>query len=571
MIILGLSYGHDSGACIISEDGILAAVNEERLSRQKLHIGFPYMAVDEVLKVAKLTLLEIDVIAVEGLDITPQMDIGFDEKTEDWKKNIVEKFGLASFLLGTEAGLYCVRRLSHWTTVNAKRFVERFFRERGFRKSIVYVDHHECHAASAYYTQPFDEGIAITLDASGEGYCSRVYRCKNNRMTLVHKMPCFHSPAYYYAYITKILGFTPLRHEGKVTGLAAFGRSEPVVEILKKYITYDSHHMTFVNHGGYHLHAIKKLTNDLSRFSKEDISAGIQAYCETLTCDFINDLVNRCNNGQPTNLFLAGGLFANVKINQRVLELAKVKSIYVFPNMGDGGLNAGAALSYGFDNGYFMRKMEFNHLYFGRKYSDDEIQAELNEAKVPFYRSSNIAKDVAEIISKGKVVARFNESMEYGPRALGNRSIIYTATDRSINDWLNRRLKRTEFMPFAPFVRDIDFKEYFYIETESLRPYLFMTITCNVTDKCKAEAPAIVHVDGTARPQIISREINPTYYDILTEYKNLTGIGVLVNTSFNMHEEPIINSPAEAIKTLKLGGLDVLAIGNFIVTFENQK
>jgi len=204
-------------------------------------------------------------------------------------------------------------------------------------------------------------------------------------------------------------------------------------------------------------------------------------------------------------------------------------------------------------------------VYFGRNFSDDDILSELKKQNLTYRKSENISFDVAKLLSENKVVARFNGAMEYGPRALGNRSIIYSAKDKSVNTWLNQRLKRTEFMPFAPYVRDIDFKEYFKISDENITPFKFMTITCDVTDKCKQEAPAITHVDGTARPQIIFREQNPTYYDILTEYKKLIGVGVLVNTSYNMHEEPIINTPKEAIETFNLGGLDVLAIGNYIV------
>jgi carbamoyltransferase len=251
-------------------------------------------------------------------------------------------------------------------------------------------------------------------------------------------------------------------------------------------------------------------------------------------------------------------------VNQRILELPEVKSVYIFPNMGDGGLNAGAALAAGFRYGFLKEKIALENLYLGKDFTDEEIESALKKQNLRYKKSENIASDIAESLLHKKVVARFSGRMEYGPRALGNRSIIYPATDKNVNTWLNQCLKRTEFMPFAPFVRNTDYKEYFEICEEHILPYKFMTITCCVTGKCRAEAPAITHVDGTARPQIIFHEANPVYYDILTEYKKRSGIGVLVNTSFNMHEEPIINSPEEAVLSFKTAALDMLAIGNFV-------
>lgn len=564
MRILGINIGHDSGATLI-DNGKVFAVNEERLSRIKMHHGFPYLSIEEVLSIANLQPKDINLIAVEGKYIMPQFDIGFDEKTGDWKKQFISRLGLEKFLLGTETGLSLARVALKPQVKKIKFGIEKYFNEKNFSCPIEYVDHHHCHAATAYYTQKGDEGIAITLDASGEGYCSKIYLCENNKMELLHQIPCYHSPAYYYAYVTQLLGFKPLRHEGKITGLAAFGKSEKTKNIFEKYIYYDKTKLSFVNKGGYHLNAMSLLKKELLGISKEDIASGIQEHTEKIVCDYIDDVIERFCPAKSMNVLLAGGLFANVKVNQQILALNKVRDIYIFPNMGDGGLSMGAAFATGFDESLLKEKIILESVYLGRKFDDSDILAELKKNNLDFRKSENISLDVAKLLAENKVVARFNEAMEYGPRALGNRSIIYSAKDKSVNTWLNQRLKRTEFMPFAPFVRDIDFKEYFNISNEHITPFKFMTITCNVTEKCKTEAPAITHVDGTARPQIIFRETNPTYYDILTEYKKLTGVAVLVNTSFNMHEEPIINTPKEAIETFKLGGLDVLAIGNYIL------
>ncbi len=562
--ILGINVGHDSGATYIDDKGNISAINEERLSRKKMHHGFPYLAIDEVLSIQGTTIAQLTHIAVEGKKITPQFDVGFDDVSSDWKKNIVNKLNLDGFLLGTEAGLSIVRLGLKGQVAKMHAEIKKYFTDRGFTGEFEFVDHHECHAASAYYTQQYDEGLAITLDASGEGYCAKVYRCKGNTMEEVHRLPCYDSPAYYYAYVTQILGFKPLRHEGKITGLAAFGDARKCLPVFEKYLAFDSSKPGFKNNGGYHLKAMAKLREELKGHTKEDIAAAVQTHTENITTAYIAEVIKRYNGGKPTHVFLAGGIFANVKLNQRVLDTVGVKSIYIFPNMGDGGINFGALVSMAFRKGLLKERIIFDNVYFGRKYDDVAIEEALKTQGVNYRKTENIAADVAQLLQNNKVVARYFSAMEYGPRALGARTIMYSPADKSVNTWLNQRLNRTEFMPFAPFVRDVDAAEYFYLKGD-IYPFKFMTVTCNVTDKCKEQASAIVHVDGTARPQVITREANPTYYDILTEYKKLTGCGVLVNTSYNMHEEPIINTPMEAVKTYQLGGLDVLAIGNFIV------
>lgn len=571
MNILGINTGHDSGAVIINEKYEICAVNEERLSRIKLHIGFPFLAIQEVLDIKKLDYKDIDVIIVEGKDFSPAFDIGYNKSTSDWKKSLINKLGIEKILLGTESGLSFVRTLLRSQLKKRQRKIQKYFDEKGYTGKIIYSDHHYCHATTAYYTQDIDKGIVVTIDASGEGYCSKVYKAENNKLIFLQQMLCYHSPAYYYAYVTENLGFKPMRHEGKITGLAAFGNPEKGLKIFEKLIRFDKKKMSFVNKGGYHFNAMKRLKKEFEGFYREDIAAAVQTHTENIVCQFVQAIIEKYNNNEPSAIFLAGGLFANVKVNQRISQLEKVKSVYIFPNMGDGGVNFGAALGYGFENNILQKRIPFNNVYFARLFTNEDIEAALKKNNCVYYKAENIAKDMAKFVSQNKIVARFNGAMEYGPRALGNRSIIYSAVDKSINDWLNKKLKRTEFMPFAPYVCDDDINDYFILDKFYIRPFKFMTITCNVTEKCKKEAPAIVHVDGTARPQVIYREENPTYYDVLKEYKKLTGIGVLVNTSFNMHEDPIVNTPEEAIKSFFNAEMDVLTIGDYIVEFEKNK
>jgi carbamoyltransferase len=226
--------------------------------------------------------------------------------------------------------------------------------------------------------------------------------------------------------------------------------------------------------------------------------------------------------------------------------------------MGDGGLGLGAALA------VLGKKVQFDTLYLGRTFTDQEILSAITDSKFEYYKPVSIAFEVGKILAENKIVARYSGGSEYGPRSLGNRSILYSASDKAVNGWLNQRLDRTEFMPFAPVVREIDMNKYFVIE-KHMQSFRHMTLACDVTSHGIESAPATTHIDNTARPQLIVYKDNTAYYEILSEYEKLSGEGILVNTSFNLHEEPIVYSPSEALNTFRSSKLDYLAIGNYIV------
>jgi carbamoyltransferase len=265
---------------------------------------------------------------------------------------------------------------------------------------------------------------------------------------------------------------------------------------------------------------------------------------------------------------LAGGSFANVKLNQRILEARGVAGVFVYPNMSDGGLSQGAALHFDIGrNGSVAHTLP--NAYYGPSFTNEEIEAALRAEHLEYTSHPEIEKEIAKLIAAGNVIARFNGAMELGPRALGNRSILYPATDPAVNKWLNQRLKRTEFMPFAPVTLE-EYAEKCYKKFKGAAyAAKFMVITFDCTDYMKEKSPATVHVDGTARPQVINERDNPSYYKILKEYCKLTGIPTLVNTSFNMHEEPIVCTPQDAVRSFLQGHLDYLAIGPFLVKGNN--
>jgi carbamoyltransferase len=265
----------------------------------------------------------------------------------------------------------------------------------------------------------------------------------------------------------------------------------------------------------------------------------------------------------------AGGVFANVKLNQRVHELENVRSLFVHPGMGDEGLALGAAFAVNaaLSKTVSLRadSLKLTDVYFGPYFSSREIEEAIVREGLNAEYLPDIERRIAELLARGHVVARFDGRMEYGSRALGNRSILYQPTDPTVNDWLNKRLKRTEFMPFAPVTLD-DFADQCYENLDGARyPAKFMTITFNCTDWMKQHCPAVVHVDGTARPQLVDEETNPSYARILQEYHKLTGLPCVINTSFNMHEEPIVCTPTDAVRAFNDGGLDYLAMGNYLI------
>ena len=268
---------------------------------------------------------------------------------------------------------------------------------------------------------------------------------------------------------------------------------------------------------------------------------------------------------------LSGGLFANVKLNHEIAELDEVEEVFVFPAMGDTGNAVGTALFGMYHNDQdrlWEVRDRLDDVYWGSSYDEYEIEKILKESGVSNrrYVFEDLAGKVANLIHSGRVVGCFQGRMEFGPRALGNRSILAAPTDRTINDWLNKRLDRTEFMPFAPSVlapyADDIFKNY----SKGAYTSKFMTIIFEVYEKWRSKIPAVVHVDGTARPQVVAREDNPRYYDLIEAYYKLSGIPLILNTSFNVHEEPIICKPVEAIRALKDKRIDALMIENFLVT-----
>jgi carbamoyltransferase len=570
--VLGISDHIISGAAVVIDGRLVSAVNEERLARKKMLMGFPRKSIAKVLELAGTKVEELDHVAVASdwghfLDDPVEFNAGVFAIDEGLVKNLFFAVGsrvsfLRSKLPFLETLYYGLRK-----PVFAKRrqAIRRVLKEEfGITCPVDFLSHHHAHAASAYYGSGYEDALVATLDASGDGHSSHVYEVQGGQWKLLHSVPAFDSLGSWYATVTHISGFTAGKHEGKITGLAAYGKPN-YIEILERMIRYQDGTMVNVA-DAFRTAAIRKLERALPKdWNREDLASSIQILSEQICSRYVGYW--REKTGQH-NVALAGGVCANVRINQHIQELPGVESVYVFPGMSDEGLSAGAALLLSAQKRPELRmhgRKCMDHVYLGDEFSEAQIADALSESGVEHDHFDQPEPEIARLIHDGYVVARFNGPMEFGPRALGNRSILYRPDDRSANDWLNHALKRTEFMPFAPVTLAEDaHRSYLGLQggEETAR---FMTITFDCTEEMKKTCTGVVHIDGTARPQLVSETDNPSYYQIVKEFKRLSGMSSIVNTSFNIHEEPIVCTPQDAIRAFQAGHLDVLAIGSFIV------
>ncbi len=560
MIILGINDGchHNTAAALLIDGTVVASVEQERITRIKNDSSFPHEAIAEVLSIAGITEKDIDFIAKANLsrwDQRPYMNQYYRyfaklAKTDSVIKQLFWKKQFERY-----------RRVLHIRMKPADILASKPFQT---------IEHHLAHAASAYYASPFENqriGV-VTLDGVGDFSWGSVWLGENGKLLHKGHFQQLNSVGLLYSAVTIYLGFKASRHEGKVLGLAAFGKPEPFLSRLLAHtdtadwdnlFDADLARVSLKFGGELGQAVIHEMCHDLS---KEDIAAGIQAYTELLICKKIEKLVSELQVGK---LALAGGVFANVKLNQRILELPNVENIYVHPNMGDGGLSVGAAyeLYARLNNG--LQPKFLRNVYLGTKINRENALAAIQQYQVEYEEPDNLAKAVASLLAEGKVVARADGKMEYGPRALGNRSVMASCNDPEINDWLNKKFDRTEFMPFAPVILEEHAKDYFPAWRPEHIAARFMTITYDVSDLARQNIPAAVHIDNTARPQVIRREDNPDYYDIIKEYYRITTIPSVINTSFNMHEEPIVRTAEEAILAFQAAGLDALILGPFLI------
>jgi carbamoyltransferase len=387
-----------------------------------------------------------------------------------------------------------------------------------------------------------------------------------------------------YSAVTSRYNFTPGKHEGKITGLAAFGSHSKAVDILLEHVKIINGvpEIVFakdlksrlasrvVSRLGMSVKSFRTLEQivDLAESNTDsypDLAFAVQLVLEKSVTEIVEYWVKQTG---ISKISLAGGVFANVKLNQRISELDCVSDVKVFPNMGDGGIALGGIWANLSREGNVSNSPLYNSMYLAPESlkSNDEAAVARNDSQLicQSFGDDILFEEIAADIARNRMVAIHNGNMEFGPRALGNRSLLLDPRRAEILKTANERLKRTEFMPFAPIVLKEHFLSYFNISsTQSIQPFEYMAMTCNVNRALAEKIPAVVHIDNTARPQVVTEESNKFVYKILVEFFKLTGIPLLVNTSLNVHEEPINYVLQDSIKALKSGAIDVIYSENY--------
>ena len=572
MIVLGIIDSKPSSAAILKDGQILSAIAEERLCRMKMASGMPRQAIKQVMLDAGVTAKDIDVVAVaQKVSVFEPEPIPWNGWFDAKHAGKPRPFERISGTLAPIAGYIPFAQKAHHQLkgiLSRKRLYqipELLEREYGITAPVKYYDHHFCHATSAYYTSNYDNALVVTLDGGGDGLSGSVYQGENGRLMRLSAVDSFNSLGNFYSYITHLCGFKAESHEGKITGLAALGQPA-YIDILREFVSYEEPGQIHYTVPMYHRSALKQIASRLpENFDKADLAASVQLLLEEIGIQFIQYWLRKTG---IRSIAVAGGVFSNVKFNQRVHELDEVDNFFVHPAMDDSGLAVGGAFAAladepGADPARLLQRLK--NVFFGARYTDDEIRKAIDVFGFDATYEPEITDVIAKLLAEGRVVARFTGRMEYGPRALGHRSILYQTTDPSINDWLNAHLLRTEFMPFAPATLQEYADECFDGLDGARDSARYMTITFNCTEKMRHQSPGVVHVDGTARPQVLDPDTAPDFYKIAVAYHRLTGIPSLINTSFNMHGEPIVCTPEDALRSFNQGKLDYLAIGNWLV------
>lgn len=556
MIVLGINDNHDSGAALAIDDRLVAAVGQERIDRQKNSGAFPWDAIAEVLRIGGVRPQDVGRIAF-GSHFTPASAL---RRLPSMHHAAKEGGGQYSPLFNAYIAYQVAVRdggFWHLEAEMSRRLLHARMRSRGFAAPVTTVEHHRAHAFSAYLGQPHADALVLTVDAMGDGTTVTVSTGEHGDLKQIWRQNGFAAINTYYSRITEWLGFKALRHEGKVTGLAAY--AEPPEELLAHFRSQ----LRFVGPGFSTTNYLVPQRKDdtfhrfLARFDRAQVASALQRNFEEAVCAFVDYWVAKTGR---KHLALAGGAFANVKLNQRIHELESVGDLFIYPNMGDGGLAAGAALAHAAVGPHVL-----GDVYLGAGFDEGETERVLRELGVEFRRPANLVGEVVDALVAGKVVARCAGRMEWGPRALGNRTVMVRPDDASVNDWLNKRFQRTEFMPFAPVTLWEERARCYRDLSGAEHAARFMTVCFDCTPEMKRSSAGVVHKDGTARPQLLRREDNPEYYAIVEGFFQRTGIPSLINTSFNMHEEPIVRSPRDAVRAFLQGKLDLLQVGPFLV------
>jgi len=563
--ILGIScYYHDSAACVLRDSKVLAAVEEERFSRKKFDDDFPKQAIDYCMNEAGISSNEIDCIAFYDKSV-----LKFERLLDNYIG--VAPRGLGSFLNVIPKWLH--KRL--WVKEEIKKHLG------GYNGKIIFPEHHLSHAAYTFFTSPFKESAILTADGVGEWTTTSFGQASGTSIKLTHDLRWPHSLGLFYSAFTYYLGFKVNDGEYKLMGLASFGEPKYYDRIMSelvdvkddgslnlnmKYFAF-THDKVMINSKFVELFGLPVRKEDSKAEQIHyDIGASAQLVLEEVMLKMSRHVHKKTGK---KNLCLGGGVALNGVANYRILKEGPFEQVHIPPSPGDAGSAIGCAAYayYSFfnhdriietDNG----SMISNNVFVGPQYSNDEIKSFLDSKKISYekYDQQDLLKKTAKLISEQNVVGWFQGRMEWGPRALGNRSILADPRKAEMKDILNEKIKHREsFRPFAPSILEEYVSEYFELDIPS--PYMLLVAKVKKPDVI----PAVTHVDGTGRLQTVSKKVNPLYYNLINEFFKLTGVPVIVNTSMNVRGEPIVNTLDQAHNMILKTDMDYLVMGNYLI------
>lgn len=562
MYILGLWDGHDSGAALITENKILFAANEERFTRKKLEIEFPYHSINVALDFAALKPSDINIITISTSDFAKCSSRFFPyfkrkyytirrRKCEPTLANLFSK--KAKYILTEIPSFNFTRALSRWS-------INRKLRNIGFKGyQLIITDHHLAHAMAAVATSSFDNGLFLSLDGIGDALSGMIGTFQGTNLSELMKFKGRDSLGVFFEHVTNLLNMRELEDEGKVMALASFGYPVPDNENpLLDFFKIDGLKIK-IKFGPLKLY--RKLHNILWQYPAEQFAYMAQRVLEV----YITRLVEHaCLQTGMFNLVYTGGVASNIKVNMLLKNSKYIDNLYIFPHMGDGGLALGSAILAGLQNNPGHRYL-LKDIFLGPSYSLAEIESKLKKVEAINYKKyKSIEEKAGDLINEGKIVLWFQGRMEYGPRALGNRSILALPNNISLKNKLNIYLKkRVWYQPFCPSMLEEDAKVMLEDFNGVINP--FMTVGYIVKDKYANDLIAVINADHSCRPQILASNDNSRYARLLRRIKKLSGHGVVLNTSLNRHGESIINTPKEALELLLSSNFEYLVMEDYLV------
>ncbi|HMD41194.1 MAG TPA: carbamoyltransferase [Candidatus Acidoferrum sp.] len=556
MITLGINYSqmHDSSACLVRDGELVFAVAEERISRAKHDARFPQNAIRACLDFARVKAEQLDEVCFGW----PVPGAAFRHDLKCYASGKMR----ATYLNGLNSTLHF---MSMWHQGGgAKRFAQMFGEMKARMR---FVGHHLAHAISAYSYSGFADAAVVVMDGRGAFEATSIWHGRDGRLEHVLTIPFPDSVGYFYSEFTEYLGFQRNSDEWKVMGLAPYGQAG--VD-LSAFIDADG--------TPYKVHARKLVANGSAPFAEmvrllgpsrvsesgieerhKDVAYAVQEACEIAMMSVVKMAVEKTKS---RNVCLAGGVALNSKANGKILASGVVDKIFVQPAASDDGVAVGAALAPYLDSGRRLPMRPMRHAYLGPEFDDEAIESALRTYKLKYSRQGDVAATAAELLSSGKILGWFQGRMEFGPRALGSRSILADPRDPEMNAKVNNAVKFREWWrPFAPSMKKEAAAE--YLESAGDSP--FMVLTAQVRPEKRSVIPSVTHVDGSARPQTVEKEINPLYWRLIDEFGKRTGVPVIMNTSFNLRGEAIVHTPTDAIRTFFSSGMDALVIGSFVV------